>query len=127
MRPRYNKVRALSANVGSATAGWLLAAPEPACFPIGCEDISVFTVIAGTISKSELSFTTEFGGRPVLQLELPSAGHCANYARVPADQEAIRISVLIRSEFILARRARELPQGVEQGTRPGRSSLYSFL
>jgi hypothetical protein len=83
-------VRALSANVGSAIAGWLLAAPEPACFPIGCEDISVFTVFDVTLWNSELSFTTEFGGRPVLQLELPSVGHFVNYARVPADQEAIR-------------------------------------
>ncbi len=94
MRPRYNKVRALSENVGSGTAGWSLAAPEPACFPIGSEDISVFTVIFGTLSKSELSFANELGGRPVLQLELPSVGHIVNYARVPADQEAIRISVL---------------------------------
>jgi len=35
----YNKVRARSANEVSATAGWLLAAPEPACFPVGKEDM----------------------------------------------------------------------------------------
>src|ERR1700727_2091024 len=40
-RPRYTKVRARSVNVGSATAGWLLAAPEPACFPAVDEDIPV--------------------------------------------------------------------------------------
>src|SRR5580692_8275345 len=40
-RPRYTRVRARSANVGSATAGWLLAAPEPACFPAGNEDIPI--------------------------------------------------------------------------------------
>src|ERR1700723_947011 len=38
-RPRYIRVRARSANVGSATAGWLLAEPEPACFPVVSEDI----------------------------------------------------------------------------------------
>src|SRR6266849_6774451 len=40
IRPRYTKVRARSAKVGSATAGWLLPAPEPACFPAGNEDIA---------------------------------------------------------------------------------------
>src|SRR5580704_11314264 len=40
IRPRYTKVRARSANVGSATAAWLLAVPEPACFPAGNEDIA---------------------------------------------------------------------------------------
>src|ERR1700719_974257 len=40
-RPRYTKVRARSANVGSATAGWLLATPELACFPAVDEDIPV--------------------------------------------------------------------------------------
>ena len=90
MRARYNKVRALSAKLGSAIAGWLLAAPEPACFPIGSEDISVLTVIAGTLSNSEISFTTEFGKCTVLQLEFLSVGHIVNYARVPAYQEAIR-------------------------------------
>src|ERR1700722_7628896 len=38
-RPRCTKVRARSANVGSAIAGGLLAAPEPACFPAVDEDI----------------------------------------------------------------------------------------
>src|ERR1700719_2233268 len=38
-RPRCTKVRARSANVGSPIAGWLLAAPEPACFPAVDEDI----------------------------------------------------------------------------------------
>ena len=32
MRPRYNNVRARSANVGSGTGGWSLAGPGPACF-----------------------------------------------------------------------------------------------
>src|ERR1700722_7393677 len=38
-RFRYTKVRARSANVGSAIADRLLAAPEPACFPAVDEDI----------------------------------------------------------------------------------------
>src|ERR1700722_589228 len=38
-RFRYTKVRARSANVGSAIAGWLPAAVEPACFPAVDEDI----------------------------------------------------------------------------------------
>jgi hypothetical protein len=32
MRAMYTKVRARSANDGSGTAGWALAAPVPACF-----------------------------------------------------------------------------------------------
>src|SRR5271170_5421942 len=55
-RPRYTKVNARSANVGSATAGWLLAAPEPACFPAACDDIPVllngFRTRAGIVSCS---------------------------------------------------------------------------
>src|ERR1700719_1213459 len=47
-RPRYTKVRARSANVGSATAGWLLAAPEPVCFPVVNEDIPVLPHGFGT-------------------------------------------------------------------------------
>src|SRR5580692_1277656 len=50
-RPKYSKVRALSANVGSATAGWFLAAPEPACFPAVDEDISVLPHEFGTCSR----------------------------------------------------------------------------
>src|SRR5260221_2644189 len=52
IRPRYNKVRTRSANVGSAAAGWLLVALEPACFPNGNEDISVLPAIAGLIRFS---------------------------------------------------------------------------
>jgi len=50
-RPKYSKVRALSANVGSATAGWFLAAPEPACFPAVDEDISVLPHGFGTCTR----------------------------------------------------------------------------
>lgn len=57
---------------------------------MGSEDISVFTLIVGTISNSELSFNTEFGGQPVRQLELSSVGHFGNYARVAAYPEVIR-------------------------------------
>src|SRR5712692_7697552 len=39
MRAKYTKVRARSANEGSGTAGWLLAAPVPACFLKDEEDI----------------------------------------------------------------------------------------
>src|ERR1700751_1713523 len=50
-RPRYSNVRALSANVGSAIAGWLLAAPEPACFPAVDEDIPVLPHGFGTCTR----------------------------------------------------------------------------
>jgi len=40
MRPKYTKVRARSAKEGSATVGWSLAAPGPACFPVDKEDIA---------------------------------------------------------------------------------------
>src|SRR5580700_4656810 len=40
MRPRYTRVRARSANEGSATGGWSLAALGPACFPVDREDIA---------------------------------------------------------------------------------------
>src|SRR5712692_6327632 len=40
MRAKYTKVRARSANEGSGTAGWLLAAPVPACFLKDEEDIA---------------------------------------------------------------------------------------
>src|SRR5712692_3711733 len=40
MRAKYTKVRARSANDGSGTAGWLLAAPVPACFLKDEEDIA---------------------------------------------------------------------------------------
>jgi hypothetical protein len=39
MRPKYTKVRARSANEGSGTVGWSLAAPLPPCFLIEEEDI----------------------------------------------------------------------------------------
>jgi hypothetical protein len=41
MRAVYIKVRARSANEGSGTAGWSLAAPLPACFLVDEEDIAV--------------------------------------------------------------------------------------
>jgi len=40
MRAKYTKVRARSANEGSGTAGWSLAAPVPACFLMDEEDIA---------------------------------------------------------------------------------------
>jgi hypothetical protein len=40
MRAKYTKVHARSANVGSGTAGWSLAAPVPACFLMDEEDIN---------------------------------------------------------------------------------------
>jgi hypothetical protein len=40
MRAMYTKVRAHSANEGSGTAGWSLAAPVPACFLIDEEGIA---------------------------------------------------------------------------------------
>ena len=40
---KYAKVRARSANEGSGTAGWSLAAPVPACFLIEEEDIAVLS------------------------------------------------------------------------------------
>jgi hypothetical protein len=91
IRPNYNNVRARSANVVSAAAGWLVASPGPACFPIGDEVIVVFTRIAGLISIPRVTFfTTDFGGRIVAQPELCSAGHCGNYARLAAIHKAIR-------------------------------------
>jgi hypothetical protein len=39
MRHKYTTVRARSANEGSGTAGWSLAAPGPACFLMDGEDI----------------------------------------------------------------------------------------
>src|ERR1700722_3009896 len=58
-RPRYTKVRARSANVGSATAGWLPAAVEPACFPAVDEDIPALphgfdanSLVAGSLETS---------------------------------------------------------------------------
>jgi hypothetical protein len=47
-----------------------------------------------------VKFRTEFGYSPVLQLELLSVGPLSNYARVPADQETIRISVLCYARCI---------------------------
>src|SRR5579862_948657 len=55
IRPRYKSVCARSANVGSATAGSLPVAPEPACLPIG-EDIAALLMIAGLVSISEPSY-----------------------------------------------------------------------
>jgi len=43
MRPKYTKVRARSANEGSGTAGWSLAAPVPACFLADEEDIAALS------------------------------------------------------------------------------------
>jgi hypothetical protein len=43
MRVKYTKVRARSANEGSGTAGWSLAAPVPACFLLEEEDIAVLS------------------------------------------------------------------------------------
>jgi hypothetical protein len=40
MRPKCTKVRARSAKEGSATVGWSLAPPGPACFPVDKEDIA---------------------------------------------------------------------------------------
>src|ERR1700676_1629808 len=61
MRPRYTKVRARSAWVGSATAGWLLAVPEPACFPAGTEDIAAPPVAFGLGSSHDSEFLSCFG------------------------------------------------------------------
>jgi hypothetical protein len=41
MRAMYTKVRARSANEGSGTAGWSLAAPVPACFLMEEDDIAI--------------------------------------------------------------------------------------
>jgi hypothetical protein len=40
MRAKYTKVRARSANEGSGTTGWSLAATVPACFLMDEEDIA---------------------------------------------------------------------------------------
>src|SRR5450755_3427925 len=40
MRPEYIRVRARSANEGSGTAGWSLAFPGPACFPMDEEGMN---------------------------------------------------------------------------------------
>ena len=75
-------MRTRSANVGSAAAGWLLAALEPACFPIGNEDISVPPAIAGLISIFEAIFATDFDVRSVDEPGCGSPDHFGDYARV---------------------------------------------
>src|SRR5271156_748280 len=68
-RPRCTKVRARSANVGSATSGWLLAAPEPACLPAASDDIPVllcgFGTRAGAPKRSLLTMGTKRGSAQI--------------------------------------------------------------
>lgn len=88
IRPRYTSVRARSANVGSATAGWLPVTPEPACFPIDIEDISLPPLIAGPISIFVPTSTTGFSAPGVDEARCGSIGPFGDYARVTAYREA---------------------------------------
>src|SRR5271156_4647721 len=60
-RPRCTKVRARSANVGSATSGWLLAAPEPACLPAASDDIPVLLYGFGTRARAPQQMFVDHG------------------------------------------------------------------
>src|SRR5580704_18919661 len=89
VRPRYNKVRARSANVGSATASWLLAAPEPACFPVGNEDIAFPPTITALASILELTLADVSLDVPSPNRRCGPSGHFGDYARVTTHSEII--------------------------------------
>jgi hypothetical protein len=128
IRPRYNKVRTRSANVGSAAAGWLLVALEPACFPIGNEDISVLPAIAGLISIFESTFVSDFGVRAVAVPESGTPSHLSDYARAATYAEAIPSPTLHKSEnareTILSVLASSIP--VAKGHIPIRSAYQDL-
>jgi hypothetical protein len=123
IRPRCNKVCTRSANVGSAPAGCVLAAPEPACFPVGNEDICnsppscsahlpagkrVVPILLGMFPEPKATFTTDFGehavpppkkwsSRPLCRL-CPS-NTISGSAPVLASPESLLEIILSESDF----------------------------